>query len=287
MSNKKVLQTTLDMLYLGEANVRKELGPIDGLIESIKEQGIINPLTVRKDKTGKYEIIAGRRRFESAKALNLKEIPIIVKDVDDIEAKVISLRENWDRGNLTIKEEGQAFRDLLEKLGSIPKVADYVKRTREYVRGALDGLEYEERTGVPVKQTLTYTPKEIGEITKDVALRVRRVMRSRDVESKLREKPTGERGKIETELGLTLQSTPEKIRPKVISKFRKDPLRPIEQIVEEAKKEPEPLTLTVYFGTDVSPFILIECDKVGLSPTKWVQTTIRNHLINAGYKIAS
>ncbi|MFC1709734.1 ParB/RepB/Spo0J family partition protein [Candidatus Omnitrophota bacterium] len=82
------------------------------LISSVKEKGLLQPILVRKIGPG-FEIIAGERRFRAAKALKLEKVPVIVKDVNDEEALVISLIENIQREGLNPVEEAHAFQKLL------------------------------------------------------------------------------------------------------------------------------------------------------------------------------
>lgn len=86
---------------------------LSDLVASIKEKGVLQPILVRKIDTG-FEIIAGERRFRAAKALNLEKIPVIVKDVKDEDALIISLIENIQREGLNPIEEAHAFQRLLE-----------------------------------------------------------------------------------------------------------------------------------------------------------------------------
>lgn len=87
---------------------------MEELIQSIKEKGVIQPILVRlKDEY--YEIIAGERRFRAANFLNFKEIPAIVKDVDDRDSLELSLIENIQRQELNPIEEAQAYQQLIDK----------------------------------------------------------------------------------------------------------------------------------------------------------------------------
>lgn len=88
---------------------------IEELKTSILEYGIIQPLIVRKSIKG-YEIVAGERRFRAAKEAGLKEIPVIIKDYDDNKMMEIALLENLQREDLTVIEEAQAYKNLVEKL---------------------------------------------------------------------------------------------------------------------------------------------------------------------------
>jgi ParB family transcriptional regulator, chromosome partitioning protein len=89
---------------------------INELKESIKEKGILQPIIVRK-KAGGYEVVAGERRLRAARALNLTEIPVIVKNVSDQESLVLALVENIQREELNAIEEAQAFKKLIDSFG--------------------------------------------------------------------------------------------------------------------------------------------------------------------------
>ena len=80
---------------------------------SIKEQGLLQPLLVRKNNDG-YEVIAGERRLKAARALNLKQVPVIVKNVSNDEALILALIENIQRENLNAMEEAFAYKKLME-----------------------------------------------------------------------------------------------------------------------------------------------------------------------------
>ncbi len=87
---------------------------IEELAQSIKEKGVIQPLLVRR-KGDNYELIAGERRLRAASLLNLKEVPILVKDVEDQESLEMALIENIQREDLNPIEEARAYQYLIEK----------------------------------------------------------------------------------------------------------------------------------------------------------------------------
>lgn len=95
---------------------RKEFDPIalNDLVNSIKEHGIIQPLIV-SPKNGSYELIAGERRLRSALELNLKEVPVIVRDVNDQKKLEIALIENLQRENLNPIESAIAYNQLMNE----------------------------------------------------------------------------------------------------------------------------------------------------------------------------
>ena len=91
-----------------------ELEKIKELANSIMEKGIIQPIIVR-EKEGKYEIVAGERRYRAAIEAKMEKIPAIVKNVDDEESLELAIIENVQRENLNPIVEGEAYKLLLEK----------------------------------------------------------------------------------------------------------------------------------------------------------------------------
>ena len=86
------------------------------LSDSIKQNGVLQPILVRK-KGDKYEIVAGERRYQASKLAGLKEIPAIVREIDDAEVFQLALIENLQRSDLTPIEEARGYRQLLDTKG--------------------------------------------------------------------------------------------------------------------------------------------------------------------------
>ena len=86
------------------------------LADSIKEKGILEPLIVRRVSDG-YELVAGERRWRAAQKAGLREVPVLVKEMDDLEALEISLIENLQRDDLNPLEEAGAYKRLVEEFG--------------------------------------------------------------------------------------------------------------------------------------------------------------------------
>ncbi|MBW2637315.1 MAG: ParB/RepB/Spo0J family partition protein, partial [Deltaproteobacteria bacterium] len=86
----------------------------NNLVASIKKNGIIQPIIVRKSNSG-YEIIAGERRWRAAQAAGMKDVPIIIRDAEDIEIAELSLIENIQREELNPVEEAEAYQTLASK----------------------------------------------------------------------------------------------------------------------------------------------------------------------------
>lgn len=112
----------------------------DGLLElaeSIKQYGILQPLLVQ-EKNGYYEIIAGERRWRAAKLAGLKEVPVIVRNLNEQQIVEISLIENIQRENLNPIEEAQAFRRLMEEFHlKQDEIAERVSKSRTAVTNSM------------------------------------------------------------------------------------------------------------------------------------------------------
>ena len=91
---------------------------IAGLAESLKNQGMLQPILVRKQGASEtYEIIAGERRWRAAQAAGLHEVPVILRTLTDAEALEIALVENLQREDLNAIEEAEAYRRLMDEFG--------------------------------------------------------------------------------------------------------------------------------------------------------------------------
>jgi len=109
----------LTALQAGKYQPRQKMdaGPLQELAESIREQGVMQPLLVRLVGAGKYEIIAGERRFRAATLAGLKEVPVLVSGADDQAAAAMALVENMQRQDLNPLEESQGLARLIEEFG--------------------------------------------------------------------------------------------------------------------------------------------------------------------------
>ena len=109
----------LDQLQAGKYQPRQMMQDqgLNELAQSIQEQGVMQPLLVRPISAGKYEIIAGERRYRAAKLAGLKEVPVLVKTVDDQVTAAMALIENIQREDLNPLEEAQGLGRLIEEFG--------------------------------------------------------------------------------------------------------------------------------------------------------------------------
>lgn len=92
---------------------------LDALTESVRQQGILQPILVRHHPTepNNFEILAGERRWRAAQAAQLHEVPVILREIDDRAASEIALIENIQRQDLNAIEEGEGYRRLIEEFG--------------------------------------------------------------------------------------------------------------------------------------------------------------------------
>ncbi len=127
----------LDALVPGQYQPRTRMdeGALYELAESIKAQGIMQPILVRRlaggDNAGKYEIIAGERRFRAARLAGLSDVPVLVRDVPDEAAAAMALIENIQREDLNPLEEAQGLSRLVNEFGMThEQAAQAVGRSR-------------------------------------------------------------------------------------------------------------------------------------------------------------
>jgi len=133
---------TLPIEYLqrGKYQPRKDMNPekLQELADSIKAQGVIQPVVVRKIALDKYEIVAGERRWRAAQLAGLQQVPVVIKAIDDRAAMAIALIENIQREDLNPLEEAEALKRLLEEFAMThQQVADAVGKSRATVTNLL------------------------------------------------------------------------------------------------------------------------------------------------------
>jgi ParB family transcriptional regulator, chromosome partitioning protein len=130
----------IEHLQRGKFQPRKDMNPekLQELADSIKAQGIIQPIVVRKLAQDKYEIVAGERRWRAAQLAGLQQVPVVVKDIDDRATMAIALIENIQRQDLNPLEEAEALRRLLDEFSMThQQIADAVGKSRVTVTNLL------------------------------------------------------------------------------------------------------------------------------------------------------
>lgn len=118
IQEKKLFYCGIEEILPRRSQPRKHFDEANllALAETVKEKGILQPLTVRRIEGG-YELLAGERRWRAAQKAGLKEVPVILREADDREALEISLIENLQREDLNPIEEAEGFSNLIETFG--------------------------------------------------------------------------------------------------------------------------------------------------------------------------
>jgi ParB family transcriptional regulator, chromosome partitioning protein len=106
----------IDLIDPNPNQPRQVMGDLSELIASIAEKGIIEPLVVRQ-RGDRFQIVAGERRYQAAVQLGLRELPVVIRDVDETEMLELALIENLQRKDLTPFEESEALHGLAESCG--------------------------------------------------------------------------------------------------------------------------------------------------------------------------
>ncbi len=139
-TSAEINRLPLTALQAGKYQPRQkmEASALQELAESIREQGVMQPLLVRLVAPGKYEIIAGERRFRAASLVGLKEVPVLVSGADDQAAAAMALIENMQREDLNPLEESQGLIRLIEEFGfTHEQAAKAVGKSRSAVTNLL------------------------------------------------------------------------------------------------------------------------------------------------------
>ncbi|MDH3980322.1 MAG: ParB/RepB/Spo0J family partition protein [Gammaproteobacteria bacterium] len=137
--------------YQPRVDMHKE--SLTDLADSIRAQGVLQPIVVRQVSSGGYEIIAGERRWRAAQLAGLHEVPAIVRDVEDRAAIAIALIENIQRENLNPMEEARALERLIREFElTHEQAAEAVGRSRAAVSNLLRLLELDDGVKLMVEQ---------------------------------------------------------------------------------------------------------------------------------------
>ncbi|UWQ28759.1 ParB/RepB/Spo0J family partition protein [Leisingera sp. M523] len=107
---------------------------LDDLTASIKEKGVLQPLIVRPRPGGKFEIVAGERRWRASQAAQLHEVPVLIRDYSDLEMMEVAIIENIQRSDLNALEEAQSYKQLMEKFGHTQeRMAEALGKSRSHI----------------------------------------------------------------------------------------------------------------------------------------------------------
>ena len=159
--HRQAKSVPIDQIYPGRFQPRKHFDEeaLAPLVESIKAQGILQPILVRRhpESANAYEIIAGERRWRAAQLAQLHEVPILIKDLPDRDALEVALVENIQRQDLNAVEEAEGYRRLVDEFGHTQEdLAKVVGKSRSHVANLLRLLTLPE----PVRKLV-----ETGQLT--------------------------------------------------------------------------------------------------------------------------
>ena len=147
--NMEEEKSGLTMLRISDIEPRKgqprkvfEPEALSQLADSIAANGVIQPIVVRKGKSGYYEIIAGERRWRASKMAGLSEVPVVVMDIDDQKTAELSLIENIQREDLNPVEEASAYKILMENFSLTQEMlAQRVGKSRSAITNSIRLLD--------------------------------------------------------------------------------------------------------------------------------------------------
>ncbi len=209
---------------------------------SIKENGVIQPIVVRPNKyePGKYEIVAGERRWLAAQRAGLNEVPVIVLDIDDQKSLEIAIVENVQRQDLNVIEEAKGYQRLVKEFGyNHEKISKFMSKSRSHISNTLRllslpediiGLIEEGKLTAGQARPLIGMPNA-SEIAESIA---KKKVAAREVESLARKKKSGKntkkfddpniafvRNELESKLGLNVEILNKKNNSgKIIIKYK-------------------------------------------------------------------
>jgi len=219
----------LTKLKISEQNVRKEVGDVSELAQSIAEKGVLQPLLVRPEN-GKYGIIIGSRRYSAAKQAKVYDIPSTIREMNDDEAMTISLVENLQRGDLQPKETAEAFALLLKNGLSVRDLAKKVGKSKTYIQsvaGTVQILDTLDKNNIRTESYPTDDNRRSGK-----SIPMWHVSDLADALEQIKHDGIHEitDDKI-VEVAKGISPLPEKETQKVLKEFKNDPTKPITEVI--------------------------------------------------------
>ena len=207
---QNIRQESVDALVPGNYQPRQQMDAqaLSALADSIRSQGIIQPIVIRPLAQDRYEILAGERRWRAACQAGLSQVPVIVHDISDDQALIIALVENIQREDLNAIEEAQAIGRLIDEFGlTHQQAAEKLGRSRSAVSNLLRLLTLAQ----PIREMLLMGQIEMGHARALLALEVvdqlsfaqqviKQGLSVRQIEQMVRDQlsPKPEKAKVET-----------------------------------------------------------------------------------------
>lgn len=232
-SQKELIQIPITQVEPNKAQPRKtfEKDALDELASSIAQNGMLQPIIARPLQNGQYQIVSGERRWRAARLAGLREVPVIVKELDDKTTLEIGLIENLQREDLNIVEEAKGYRVLIEEFSlTQEEVAKRVGKSRPVIANAMRILALPEkvldlvlegqlssghaRALLPLQEL--YEPQAFIKLVEQI---VQKGLTVRDVENMAKKKP-GKKQKAEDKNAIYYASLCENLSKSWGRKFR-------------------------------------------------------------------
>jgi ParB/RepB/Spo0J family partition protein len=240
-----VVELEIDKLFIGECNVRQEVGDLSELKESVERDGVLQPLIVRP-VGDRYEVVVGSRRYRAALEAGLRKLPCIVRELSDEEAIILSLVENVQRSDLSPREVAEAYlklKSLNPSRWTQTEFARAIKKSIQWVNNMLLAFQSLERfKGVveDVKPRPTEEERKAGIAPVEYLVELERAVRAVEKAGGLPKEALDEKAR---ELAEATKTLPLDEALKVFDMFRLYPEKPIAELMALAGVGVAPATV--------------------------------------------
>jgi len=275
-------------LFVGDINVRKSVGDITELKLSIEEKGILQPLLVRPLKN-RFEIVVGSRRYEAAKSLGLRKVPVIIKPMSDTEAVSLSLVENIQRSDLELEEEAEGVLRLMKldpkRFANARSVAKVLGRSESAVRELLDAYELTfklREKGMQIHAARA-PPEEQRQRAEAIPLKHTELIARALKTTEVKRLPTREFDRKLPEIVRAIAPLPEEDARKVVDRFKMYPEKSIQAIKEEALAKQTGVAVKVYFSPKIARALNQAAEERDLSEEELASIAVEEWLVLKGY----
>lgn len=275
-------------LFVGESNVRKSVGDITELKLSIQEKGILEPLLVRPLKN-RFEIVVGSRRYEAAKALGLKTVPVIIRPMSDTEALSLSLVENIQRNDLELEEEAEGILKLMKldpkHFANAKAVAKVLGRSESSIRELLDAYELTfklREKGMNIHTTRAPSDEQ-RKRAEAIPLKHTELVARALKTAEVRKLSSREFDRKVPEIMRAIAPLREEDARKVVDRFKMFPEKTVETIKEEALAKQTGVSIKVYFAPRIGRALNQAAEERDISEEELVSIAVEEWLVSKGY----
>ncbi|MGI0012562.1 MAG: ParB/RepB/Spo0J family partition protein [Nitrososphaera sp.] len=278
----EVISVPLSKLANSRLNARKDTGDITELVDSVKQEGILQPLLVRP-KDGKFEIIIGSRRYAAAKKCGLAAVPAIIKEMTDEEAVVTSLTENLQRNNLEPRELGEAIDVLSNKFNysqaKIAKALGISPQRVSQIDTAYKLLVKFEDQKISVSLN---PPKEDRQAGKAIPLEhtvmIGKAFANPEVRDVLKRMSPKEIDKKQVHLAREIAPLTQYDAEKVVDYFKMYPEKPIDEIVEKGLARTSGVAVEAYLSPSIARKLDRVSEQMGMSLEQIIPEAVEKYL---------